>query len=96
MLSLNFMFFIMEPQTDLSTYSSEFFAGFYEHVVESTICTLHVHTMKTTHVTFRVTSLDDNFSYMGNTSYYNPHKITIYTSKLRGIRSYLFLEEKGS
>ena len=33
-----------------------------------------------THVTFKVTSLDDNFSYMGNTSYHNPHKVDIPTS----------------
>ena len=33
--------------------------------------------MKTTRVAFKVTSLDDNFSYMGNTSYHNPHKVTI-------------------
>ena len=36
--------------------------------------------MKTTSVTFKVTSLDDNFSYMGNTSYHNPHNVTIPTS----------------
>ena len=28
-------------------------------------------------VTFKVTSLDDNFSYKGTTSYHNPHKIAI-------------------
>ena len=33
--------------------------------------------MKTTPVTFNITSLDDNFSYMGTTSYNNPHKVTI-------------------
>ena len=33
--------------------------------------------MKTTPVTFKVTSLDDNFLYMGTTSYYNPHKVAI-------------------
>ena len=33
--------------------------------------------MKTTPVTFNVTSLDDKFSYMGTTSYHNPHKVTI-------------------
>ena len=33
--------------------------------------------MKTTPVTFKVTSLDDNFSYMGTTRYNTPHKITI-------------------
>ena len=33
--------------------------------------------MKTTPVTFKVTSLDDNFSYMGTTSYNNPHKVAI-------------------
>ena len=55
------MFFIMEPQIDLSTYSSECFVAFYEHVVGSTIRTLYVHTMKTTPVTFKVTSLDDIF-----------------------------------
>ena len=39
--------------------------------------TLYVHTMKTTPVTFNVTSLDDNFSYMGITSYKHPHKVAI-------------------
>ena len=33
--------------------------------------------MKTTPVTFKVTSLDENFSYMGTTNYHNPHKVTI-------------------
>ena len=33
--------------------------------------------MKTTPVTFKVRSLDDNFSYMGTTSYNNTHKVTI-------------------
>ena len=62
---------------DLSTYSSEFFVGFYEHVHGSTERTLYVHTMKMTPVTFKVTSLDDNFSYMGTTSYHNPQNVII-------------------
>ena len=33
--------------------------------------------MKTTPINFEVTSLDGNFSYMGTTSYHNPHKVTI-------------------
>ena len=33
--------------------------------------------METTPVTFKVTSLDDNFSYMGTTSYDNTHIVTI-------------------
>ena len=33
--------------------------------------------MKKTHVTFKVISLDGNFSYMGSTSYRNPHKVAI-------------------
>ena len=33
--------------------------------------------MKTTPVTFKVISLDNNFSYMGNTSYQNPDKVAI-------------------
>ena len=33
--------------------------------------------MKTTPVTFKVTSLEDDFSYMGTTSYHNPHKVAI-------------------
>ena len=33
--------------------------------------------MKTTPVTFKVTSLDNKFSYMGTTSYHNPHKVAI-------------------
>ena len=73
----NILFIIIEAQIDLSTYSSEFFVGFYEHVHGSNIHTLYVHTMKTTPVTFKVTSLDDKFSYMGNTSYHNHHKVAI-------------------
>ena len=71
------MFFIIEQQIDLNTYSSEFFVGFYMVNKGSNIRTLFVHTMKTTPVTFKVTSLDDNFSYMGTTSYHNPHKVAI-------------------
>ena len=33
--------------------------------------------MKKTLVTFKVISLDNNFSYMGKASYHNPHKVTI-------------------
>ena len=76
----NVMFFIIESQIDLSTYSSEFFVGFYEHVHGSNVRTLYVHTMKTNPVTFKVTSLDDNFSYVGTTSYHNPHKVAIPSS----------------
>ena len=36
--------------------------------------------MKTTPVTFKVTSLNGNFSYMGNTSYHNLHKVAIPSS----------------
>ena len=71
------MFFIIEPQNDLSTYSSEFFVGFYEHAHGSKERILYVHTMNTTNITFKVTSLDDNFSYMGTTSYHNPHEVAI-------------------
>ena len=71
------MFFVTEPPIDLSTSSDEFFVGFYEHVHGSNVRKLYVHTMKKTPVTFKVTSLDDNFSYMGNTSYHNPHNVTI-------------------
>ena len=71
------MFFITEPPIDLSTSSDEFFVGFYEHVHGSNVRKLYVHTIKKTPVTFKVTSLDDNFSYMGTTSYHNPHKVII-------------------
>ena len=77
MFILNILLFITEPQIELSTYSSEFFIGFYEHVHGSKQCTLYVHTMKTTPVNFKVTSLDNNFSYTGTTSYHNPHKVSI-------------------
>ena len=43
----------------------------------SNLYTLYVHTMKTTPVNFYVVSLDGNFSYMGNASYNNPHKVAI-------------------
>ena len=75
-----FYFFHLEPQIDLSTYSNEFFVGFYEHVHGSNVRTLYVRTMEITPVNFKVTSLDNNFSYMGTTSYHNPHKVTIPTS----------------
>ena len=71
------MFFIIESQIDLSTYSSEFFVGFYKDIYGSNVHMLYIHTMKTTPVTFKITSIDDNFSYMGTTSYHNPHKVTI-------------------
>ena len=71
------MSFIIEPQIDLTTYSNEFVVGFYEHVHGSNVRTLYVHTMETTPVNFKVTSLDNNFSYMGTTRYYNPHKVAI-------------------
>ena len=71
------MLFFIETQIDPSTTSSEFFVGFYEHVHGSKERTLYVHTMKSTPVNFKVTSLDDNFSYMGTTCYRNPHKVAI-------------------
>ena len=71
------LIFILEPQIYPSTKSSEFFVGFYEHVHGSKERTLYVHTMKITPVTFKVTSLDGNFSYMGTTSYNKPNKVTI-------------------
>ena len=74
------MLFIIEQQIDVNTYSNEFFVGFYEHVHGSNVLTLYVHTMNKTPVTFKVISLDDNFSYMGNTSYHNPHEVAIPTS----------------
>ena len=59
------MLFIIEPQLDLNTYSSEFFLGFYMANNESKECTLlYVHSMKKSPVTFNVISLDDNFSYI--------------------------------
>ena len=77
MFTLNVLLFNIESEIDLNTLSSEFFLGFYEHVHGSYVRTLYVHTMKTTPVTFKVISLDDNFSYMGTTSYHNPHNVTI-------------------
>ena len=71
------MFIVIELQIDLSTYSSEFFVGFYEHVRGSKVRILYVHTMKTTPVTFKVISLDNKFSYKGTTCYNKPHKVTI-------------------
>ena len=71
------MFFLIDPQNDLNTYSSEFFVGFYNHVFRSTVRTLYVHTMKTSPVTFKVTSFDNKFSYIGKTSYHNPDKVAV-------------------
>ena len=97
------MFFIIEPQIDLSTYSSEFFVGFYEHVHGSKLRTLYVHTMEMTPVTFKVTSLNDNFTYMGTTSYDNPHIVTIpasyevldhtYSWRRKGLKVYSLFSE---
>ena len=97
------MFFIIELQIDLSTSSDEYFLGFYEHVHGSNVRTLYVHTMKITPVIFKVTSLDDNFSYMGTTSYYNPHNVTIpasyevldhtYSWRRKGLKVYSLDEE---
>ena len=76
-ISFNVLSFIIEPQTDYSTYSNEVFVGFCDHTLGSNECLLYVHTIKTTPVNFKVTSLDENFSYMGMTSYHNPHKVAI-------------------
>ena len=72
MLLFKCIFFFIETQIDLNTYSSEFFVEFCEHIHGSNVRALYVHTMQTTHVTFNVTSLDDNFSCMGTTTYHNP------------------------
>ena len=71
--------FITDAQisSNLSTYGSRFFVGFYEHVHTANTHTLYVHTMKTTAVSFTVTSLDGNFSYSGTTSYLNPSAVSI-------------------
>ena len=100
------MFFIIESQVDLSTYSNEFFVGFYKHVFRSSVRTLYVHSMKTTPVTFKVTSLDNNFSYEGNTSYHNPHKVSIpasyevldntYSWRRKGLKVYSLYTEQIS
>ena len=100
------MFFIIDSQVDLSTYSSEFLVGFYEHAHGSSVRTLYVHSMKTTPVTFKVTSLDDKFSYMGNTSYHNPHKVSIppsyevldntYSWRRKGLKVYSLYTEQIS
>ena len=74
------MLFIIVPHTDLNTYSSEFFLGFYMVNNRANELTLYVHTMGMTPVNFKVTSLDDNFSYMGTSSYHKPHKVSIPTS----------------
>ena len=44
--------------------SGEFFLGFYMANNESNVCTLYVHTMNKSPVTFNVISLNDNFSYI--------------------------------
>ena len=69
--------YYIDPQNDLSTYNREFYVGFYEHVHGSDKRILHVHTMKMAPVTFKVTSFDDSFTYIGKTSFHNPHEVTI-------------------
>ena len=72
-------FFIADAQiaSNLSTYGSEFFVGFYEHVHTANTHTLYVHTLKTTSVSFSVTSLDGVFSFTGTTTYHSPRAVSI-------------------
>ena len=100
---MEYFVFIIEPKIDLTTYSSEFYLGFYEHVHGSNVHILYVHTMEMTPITFKVTSLDDNFSYMGTTSYHNPHKVSIpasyevldntYSWRRKGLKVYSLYSE---
>ena len=66
---------------------------FYEHVHGyNNVCILYFHNIKAT-VTFKVTSLDDNISHMGNTSYQNPQNVLY--QQVMSVTSYLFPEKKG-
>ena len=63
--------------TNLTTFGNEFFVGFYEHVHTAYTHQFFVHTLKTTTVQFKVTSLDNGFSYSGSCTRNSPAIVNI-------------------
>ena len=75
----------IECQSNLTTYDSEFYVGFYEHVHTAQTHQFYVHTYKTTPVSFSVTSLDGVFSYTGTCTHLNPAVVDIpFSYEVRG------------
>ena len=66
-----------QSASNLSSYGSEFFVGFYEHVHTGITHILYVHTKQTTSVSFSISSLDGVFSYTGTTTSQNPAAVSI-------------------
>ena len=64
---------IKRQEFTLTTYGSEFYVGFYQHVgTPDDALQVYILTFKTTPVTFNVTSLDGVFSYTGTCTHLNP------------------------
>ena len=69
----------------MTTYSSEFYIGFFAHIDTADIHQFYIHTFKTTPVSFNVTSLDGIFSYTGTCTHLNPAIVNIPVSyEVRG------------
>ena len=73
---------------NLSTYGSEFFIGFYEHVHAANTHTLYVHTRRTYPIAFSVTSLDGGFTYSGSATLNSPGVVSVPASYEVSDRSY--------
>ena len=61
----------------MSTYGSDFYVGFSEHIFGAQIHQFYIHTYKTTPVSFNITSLDGIFSYTGTCTHLNPAIVDI-------------------
>ena len=71
--------------SNLSTFGNEFFVGFYEHVHTAYTHQFFVHTLKTSSVSFKVTSLDGGFSYSGTCTRNSPATVNIpFSYEVRG------------
>ena len=69
-----------QSASNISSYGSNFYLGFYEHVHTGITHKFYVHTKKTSTVSFSVSSLDGIFSYSGTTSYRDPAVVSIPSS----------------
>ena len=77
-IKINYHFFFKGCYgTSLSTFGNDFYVGFYEHVHTASVHQFFVHTLKSSSITFKVTSLDGAFSYTGTCSRNNPATVSI-------------------
>ena len=69
----------------MSTYGSDFYVAFYEHIHTAQTHQFYIHTYKTTPVSFNITSLDGVFSYTGTCTHLNPAIVDIpFSYEVRG------------